>query len=116
MNTTLREKFDLFKIKIEKPGADKNSISLFNDCGKVFNEMESVNGFIKRSRISRKEILRFYVNECTGFTESEIEELLFAGKNRTEVVNLKDSMKEAVKYKLMCELEKNFKTDYVYES
>ena len=63
-----------------------------------------------------KEILRFYVNECTGFTESEIEELLFAGKNRAEVVNLKDSMKEAVKYKLMCELEKNFKTEYIYES
>ena len=93
MSTLLRNKFNSFKKRILRLNADRNSISLFNDCGKVFNEMESVNGFIKRSRISRKEILRFYVNECTGFTENEIEELLFAGKNRTEVVDLKDSIR-----------------------
>lgn len=116
MNTILRKRFDLLKSKFEKQKNDEISISLFNDSEQEFNVRESVDEFLKKKRISRKEIVKFYVKECTGFSESQLEELLFKGKSRQEIRDLKDLIKEAVKYKLLCELEKNLKTDYVYES
>lgn len=97
--TDLRKKFNNLK-KILK----NDNYSLDFSGNKLSDDYEMVNGFFKNRLIGSNKIFEFYVNECTGFTKTELREIIFKGKKRAEIKKMKEAIKEAVKYKLLCEL------------
>lgn len=98
--TVLRKKFNNLKKILKK----ENYILQFEGNNPDL-EYDLVQEFFKNRKISSNMINEFYATECTGYTVKEIKEYLFKGKKKDEVRKLKDAIKEAVKYKLICELK-----------
>jgi hypothetical protein len=110
--TKLRKQFSNYKKKIEKLRKEKlltGRVSLFEEKGIENTGADPVNDFIKRKKISKKEMVRFYINEMTGLSEEEFYEDFFKGKTGYDSGQIRDAVMEAVRFKLRCELEDDCK-------
>lgn len=106
--TNLRKKFNGFKKRVKKNSNKKkaiNCISLFENAETENSLKDPVEVFIKAKRITGKEIMRFYITEITGLTEEEFNEHFIKGKDRLKKTEIRNAVKEAVKFKLKCEME-----------
>lgn len=107
--TKLRKQFSSYKRKIEKLRKENiftGTISLFEDKEFKNAGTDPVSDFIRRKKISKKEMVRFYINEMTGLSEEEFYEELFKGKTGYDSGQIRGAVMEAVRFKLRCELEK----------
>lgn len=109
---TLKAKFGQFKRKIRRTGKKNvlnNNFNLFDEtCGDC-QVTDQITEFIKTKRISKKEIIRFYITEMTGLTEEEFEKNFLEGKKAKEKKDVSDSIMSAVEFKLRCDMEDIFK-------
>ncbi|HAY34100.1 MAG TPA: hypothetical protein PK536_12195 [Ignavibacteria bacterium] len=99
--TDIRIKFNELKIKIK---TNRNP-GLFSDSYST-NELSfyTINKFMKCRAVNRKSLKEFYRMECTYLTEEDFDELFFKSKDRKTVADTYGGIYEAVKFKLICEL------------
>ncbi|MBS1517931.1 MAG: hypothetical protein JSS91_07575 [Bacteroidetes bacterium] len=100
--TKLRIKFDRFAGRFNNNIKYSTLPDLNSDYENVF---EAVEKFLNRRSVTVKQITEFYRIESTVLNEDELNELLFKGKNRSELKEIYGGIREAVKYKLVCELQ-----------
>ena len=99
--TELRIKYEKFKVEIRDLIESSTCVDLNSFDNIAF---EKTGKFMKRKSITRMKVFEFYRKECTYMTEEELFELLLIGKKRTEINKVFRGIKEAVKFKLICEI------------
>ncbi|HMQ68891.1 MAG TPA: hypothetical protein PKA90_07770 [Ignavibacteria bacterium] len=104
----LKEEFGRFKKIVRKNKKKKelnDNLSLFDETGNESSKTVQITDFLKTKRISKKEMIRFYITEMTGLTEEEFNEHFLEGKKAKEKKEVSEAVKSAVEYKLRCDLE-----------
>jgi len=115
----LKEEFGRFKNKIRRSrekNAKDNNLSLFNETGMENSIAVPVDKFLKKKRISKKEMIRFYISEMTGLTEEEFNEHFFDGKKAKEKKEVIEAIRYAVEYKIKCDQEEIADSDITKNS